>query len=72
VNPPPLGSLVLYNFGNSKVFGIITNIKTDPQELSYRYPPPIFSIEILETVGRKAWWDIHELDLLTDKLQVIQ
>jgi hypothetical protein len=72
LNPPPLGSLVLYHFGKSKVFGIITSVKPPPAFQNFYPKPALFSIEIMETDGIKTWWDIHELDLLTDKLQVIQ
>jgi hypothetical protein len=71
VNPPPLGSLVLYRFGNSKVFGIITSI-TLPGEEQFYLIPSLFTLEIMETDGIKTWWDIHESDLLNGKFKVLQ
>jgi len=71
VNPPPLGSLVLYHFGKSKVFGIITSIILGGEEQFYPIPS-LFTLEIMETGGIKTWWDIHESDLLNGKFQVIQ
>jgi hypothetical protein len=70
--PPPIGSLIKYHFGNHLVFGIITSVKPPPAFQIFYPKPPLFSLEIMETDGRKTLWDIHESDLLTDKLQVIQ
>jgi len=69
LNPPPIGSLVLYHFGNSKVFGIITSITLPGEE---QHIPSLFTLEIMETGGRKTWWDIHKWDLLNGKFQVLQ
>jgi len=70
--PPPIGSLVQYQFGSSKIFGIITSVQPPPAFQNFYPKPALFSIEIMETGGRKSLWDIHELDLLTDKITIIQ
>lgn len=67
--PPPIGSLVQYSFGKSRIFGIIISVLPPPD---INHPPPLYTFEILEVNGRKTHLDIHELDILTDKLQVIQ
>lgn len=73
MNPPPIGSLVLYHFGKSKVFGIITSIILPGEEQPfYNGIPTLFTLEIMETGGIKTWWDIHESDLLNGKFQVLQ
>ena len=72
LNHPPLGSLVLYHFGKSKVFGIITSITLPGEEQQFYPIPSLFTFEIMETDGIKTWWDIHESDLLNGKFQVIQ
>lgn len=66
-----VGDLIHYQFGRSDIFGVVIE-----KYIASRWAAPhsdyMFTIKILESDCTAGHWDIYEVDIVTDKLKVLQ
>lgn len=66
-----IGDLIHYRFGRSEIVGVVVR-----KYVASRWAAPstdyLFTMDVLESDGVTSPWDIYELDIVTDKLNVLQ